>query len=55
MSADSLPVDDRRRALCGVGTAMFTPAALAGLPRMMDRDDTRAAGWACSARSTTSA
>jgi MFS family permease len=31
-------------ALCGFGSALFTPAALAGLPRLMGDDSTRAAG-----------
>jgi hypothetical protein len=43
MSADSLPAMIAGALLCGVGSALFTPAALAGLPRMMDRDDARAA------------
>ncbi len=44
MTADSLPMMIAGACLTGVGTAMFTPAALAGLPRLMNRDDTRAAG-----------
>jgi MFS family permease len=44
MSADSLPLMIAGAALCGIGTALFTPAALAGLPRLMNDDTTRAAG-----------
>jgi MFS family permease len=44
MSADSLPLMIAGAALCGLGTALFMPAALAGLPRLMDSDCTRAAG-----------
>ena len=44
MSADSLPLMIAGAALAGLGTALFTPAALAGLPRLMDGDGTRAAG-----------
>ena len=44
MTADSLPIMIAGACLSGVGTAMFTPAALAGLPRLLNRNDTRAAG-----------
>ena len=43
MSANTLPTMIAGALLCGLGTALFTPAALAGLPRLMDRDDARAA------------
>ena len=45
MTADSLPVMIAGAGLAGVGTALFTPAALAGLPRLMgDAGEGRAAG-----------
>jgi MFS family permease len=45
MTADSLPVMIAGAAFAGLGTALFHPSALAGLPRLMgDRDDARAAG-----------
>jgi MFS family permease len=45
MTADSLPVMIAGAGLAGLGTALFHPAALAGLPRLMgDRDAARAAG-----------
>ena len=57
MTADSLPVMIAGAGLAGLGTALFHPAALAGLPRLMgDADDRRARrAWGSSARSTTSA
>jgi MFS family permease len=44
LTADSLPTLIVGACLAGVGTALFIPAALAGLPRLLARDDTRAAG-----------
>jgi MFS family permease len=45
MTADSLPVMIAGAGLAGLGTALFHPAALAGLPRLMgERDGARAAG-----------
>jgi hypothetical protein len=45
MTADSLPVMIAGAGLAGLGTALFHPAALAGLPRLMgDGDEARAAG-----------
>jgi MFS family permease len=43
MSAHSLPLMIAGAFLCGLGTALFVPAALSGLPRLMDREDSRAA------------
>ena len=43
MSADSLPVMIVGALVAGIGTALFTPAALAGLPRLVDGDEGKAA------------
>jgi MFS family permease len=43
MSADSLPAMMVGAFVAGIGTALFTPAALAGLPRLVDGDDGKAA------------
>ena len=44
MSADSLPLMIAGAALTGIGTALFNPAALAGLPLLMSTGNSRAAG-----------
>ena len=43
MSADSLPAMMVGAFVAGIGTALFTPAALAGLPRLVDGDEGKAA------------
>ena len=44
MSADSLPLMIAGAAMTGIGTALFNPAALAGLPLLMSTGNSRAAG-----------
>src|SRR3954447_13088406 len=41
MTAHSLPIMFAGALVAGVGTALFTPAALAGLPRLADREERR--------------
>src|SRR3954452_4814329 len=43
MTAGSLPAVIIGALVAGVGTALYSPAALAGLPRLVDGDDSRAA------------
>ena len=53
LSAARLPVMMAGAALAGLGTALFAPASLAGLPQLAPWTAGRPR-WACSARSTTS-
>ncbi len=43
MTASSLPIVIIGSLIAGVGTALFAPSALAGLPRLVDRGESRAA------------